>query len=271
MLARLPAALLLATLAAEAVLFPISATIFSRVTFAGLAVNFVAIPAMALAQIAGMLTIVVALVSEQAASVVAWLAVLGAEALVRSADLVELAPFLTWRLAPPNWVVIAAYYVSIIAALSVSFTKLVRQSAVVIAMAAAFWILAQPWRLGTAWGDSRLHVTFVDVGQGDATLVRFPRGSMMVVDAGGRSGPSSFDVGDRVVAPVLRQIGVRRLDTLALTHGDADHVGGARALIEEFRPRDVWEGIPVPPFEPLKILRATALRGGGQVGQRPDG
>ena len=77
-----------------------------------------------------------------------------------------------------------------------------------------------------------------------------------------------FDIGDRVVAPVLRATGVRRLDVLALTHGDPDHIGGARRSIREFRPREVWEGIPVPPFEPLRALRAEAQRGrrdGGRI------
>jgi competence protein ComEC len=48
---------------------------------------------------------------------------------------------------------------------------------------------------------------------------------------------------------------VRRLDYLALTHGDPDHVGGAAAIIREFRPREVWEGIPVPRFAPMRALR----------------
>ena len=69
---------------------------------------------------------------------------------------------------------------------------------------------------------------------------------------------SPFDLGDRVVAPVLRDAGVRRLDALALTHGDPDHIGGAGSIIREFRPREVWEGIPVPRFEPLTTLRLQA-------------
>jgi competence protein ComEC len=112
-------------------------------------------------------------------------------------------------------------------------------------------------------GDGRLHVTFIDVGQGDASLVRFPRGSTLLVDAGGLGPASPFDVGDRVVAPVLRFHGIRRLGAVALTHGDADHVGGAGAAIREFRPHDVWEGIPVPPDTSLQAIRAVVRQQGG--------
>src|SRR5207248_8285386 len=97
------------------------------------------------------------------------------------------------------------------------------------------------------------------VGQGDSVFLRFPRGSTMVVDAGGLVGSPGFDIGDRVVAPVLRASGIRHLDYLVLTHGDPDHIGGAAALISEFHPGEVWEGIPVPRFEPLTALRLRAL------------
>jgi competence protein ComEC len=133
-----------------------------------------------------------------------------------------------------------------------------RRIALLTTVGAAAWILAEPWALWLKRGDGALHVIFLDVGQGDACLVRFPRGSTLLVDAGGLPGPSTFDVGDRVVAPVLRRLGARRLDYLVLTHGDPDHVGGAPAVLREFRPREVWEGIPVPRFAPLAALHAQA-------------
>jgi competence protein ComEC len=145
------------------------------------------------------------------------------------------------------------------------------------AVGAAIWMLAQPWTLVTSRGDGRLHVTFLDVGQGDSAFIRLPRGSTLLIDTGGLvgrpglpssasvvatpanvSGATGFDVGDRVVAPPLRIAGVRRLDYLVLTHGDPDHIGGAGSILHEFRPRHVWEGIPVPGFAPLAALRGAA-------------
>ena len=80
----------------------------------------------------------------------------------------------------------------------------------------------------------------------------------MLVDAGGLAGSPGFDIGDRIVAPVLRDRGIRHLDYVVVTHGDPDHIGGAAAVVREFRPREVWEGIPVPRFEPLTALRVDA-------------
>src|SRR5262249_53019653 len=100
-------AMLAASVAAEAMLFPVSALVFSRVTFAGLALNFLAIPLMAVAQIAGMATIPIAVVSPAVAAAAGYIAHLGAAGLVRSAELVRFAPALTWRVAPPDWKVVA--------------------------------------------------------------------------------------------------------------------------------------------------------------------
>jgi competence protein ComEC len=260
-----------ASLAAEAMLFPVSALVFSRVTFAGLALNFLAIPLMAVAQIAGMAVVPLALLSTRLALAAGCIAHLGAAGLVRSADLVSAAPWLTYRVAAPNWLSVVVYYAGLTTAWTLwrrqrliagsaetQTARRVRWSAAVAAVCAAAWILAEPWTLLASRGDGRLHVTFIDVGQGDAIFVRFPRGATLLVDAGGLATSSTFDIGDRVVAPVLREAGVRRLDVVALTHGDPDHIGGAGSIIREFRPRDVWEGIPVPRFEPLRALHDEA-------------
>lgn len=79
-------------------------------------------------------------------------------------------------------------------------------------------------------GETR--VSFLDVGQGDATLVERD-GAALLVDTGPRDGP--------VVAEV-RRAGVDRLDALVITHAQADHEGAALAVIERLRPRVVVNG-----------------------------
>jgi competence protein ComEC len=67
----------------------------------------------------------------------------------------------------------------------------------------------------------------LDVGQGLAVLVRTRRHTLLY-DAGPRFGES--DVGERVVLPTLRKLGVKGLDLMLLSHADADHAGGAQAV-----------------------------------------
>jgi competence protein ComEC len=274
---RLAVTMLAASVAAEAMLFPVGALAFSRVTFAGLALNFLAIPLMCLAQIAGMAVVPLAAVSTQSAAIAGWLAHVGAAGLVRSADLVRLVPAATYRIAAPSWIAVALYYAAALMAWTLwrhrvavtgsaesARARSMRRASAAVAIAAALWILVNPLSILAARGDGALHVTVLDVGQGDAIFVVFPRGSTLLVDAGGLSASSAFDIGDRVVAPVIRHAGFRRLDYVALTHGDPDHIGGARAVVSEFRPREVWEGIPVPRFEPLATLRLAAQTAGAR-------
>lgn len=260
-----------ASAAAEVLLLPIGAVLFSRVTFAGLVLNVLAIPLMAVAQIAGMLVVPAAAISTSAAAAIGWVAHLGASGLVWSASLVRFAPAATWRVAAPAALTCALYYAGLAAffigwrarretlgSRESRFRKWTRLGGCAIWLGAAAWIIWEPASILAARGDGRLHVTFLDVGQGDSAFVMFPHGSTLLIDAGGVASSSGFDVGDRVVAPVIRAAGHRRIDRLALTHGDPDHIGGAMSILREFRPAEVWEGIPVPRSDALTALRTEA-------------
>ena len=75
-------------------------------------------------------------------------------------------------------------------------------------------------------------ISFLQVGQGDCTVLQTD-GYVMVVDAAGKT--DGFDAGERLAVPELRRLAVDRIDLLVLTHPDADHVGGLAALTFHFR------------------------------------
>jgi competence protein ComEC len=83
------------------------------------------------------------------------------------------------------------------------------------------------FQLWANWHPKELEIWSFDVGQGDATLIRFPDGKTMLVDAG-RDQP---DMGRLVVVPQLRGLGIARLDYLVATHDDSDHTGGIASVI----------------------------------------
>lgn len=254
-----------ASLAVEAVLLPIGALFFSRVTGAGLILNFAAIPLMSIVQIGGMAVCLVWEVDTRAAMEIARIPTWAAEMLVGSGQLVSWMPWATRRVAPPSLFVVAAYYVALALLLAhswwrsrVPYPAVWRRCAWVgLGATATVIVLAPaPWVRPAAG----LTMTSIDVGQGDATLLQLAGGRSILVDAGGLGAASSFDIGERVVAPTLWALGVRRLDAFVLTHGDADHIGGAASIVEIFRPREIWEGVPIAGHAGLAAIRAAASR-----------
>lgn len=109
---------------------------------------------------------------------------------------------------------------------------------------------------------------FLDVGQGDATLVQGRAGTLLV-DAGTAFG--DLDRGRDVVLPALAALGVDRIDLLAVTHADLDHRGGAPAVLDALPVGEVWlprGALRDPAFD---LLRAAARRRGVAVRARARG
>jgi competence protein ComEC len=249
--------LLSATVAAEVALLPIAAGVFGRVGAAGLLLNFLAIPAMALVQIAGAATVAVSAAATPAADAAGWIAHVAARVLVDSSRLVELAPWLTWRTASAPLVWIAIYYGCWLVFLLRAPRDRTRRAALAAATVAGFVLVLAPMA-GAAPRAGWLRVSWLDVGQADAALVQLPSGHALLVDTAG--GGAMFDVGGRIVAPAARALGVRRVDWLLLTHADIDHAGGAASAMARLRPREIWDGVPVPRNPTWRAARDAAAR-----------
>jgi competence protein ComEC len=253
-------ATVIASLAIEVALLPVSAALFSRVTVAGLVLNLLAVPLMAAVQIAAL---VVALGDHlpAIAGPAGWVAHYSARALIDSANLVTLAPWSTARVPPPGAVAISGYYLAL-AVMVLSRARVARAIALLalVTMALVLAGVLDLSRLVSPQPLSRLRVTMFDVGQGESILVERPGGETMLVDAGGAPFGGGVDVGGRVLAPALWSRGIRWLDTLLITHGDPDHLGGARDVLSDFAPQHVWMGVNVPSHRPTMEVLAAAER-----------
>ena len=266
-----------ASAAVEIVLLPVMAETFSRVTAAGLVLNIVAVPAMAIVQVAGLVVVLVPIESLSAAA--GWMAHLGAMAILDSARLVDIAPWLASRVPPPSASTVAIYY----AGLAVGLWSRNRKTRVAgfIALVACGVVIVTG---SPARQDVRgLRLTMFDVGQGDALMLQVGGSNRpdedassrdrrtLMVDTGGSPFGGSFDIGARVLEPALWARGVSAIDRLLLTHGDPDHIGGALPLIDDFNPRYFWEGVPVPRASSLQAVLARASASGTVIEQRREG
>ncbi len=93
----------------------------------------------------------------------------------------------------------------------------------------------------TAQGANLLRLSFLDVGQGDSTVIQFPDARVWVIDAGGLRVDSSrpedaspFDIGEAVVSRFLWSRWIVSLDRVLLSHPHQDHAGGMPAVLRNF-------------------------------------
>ena len=92
--------------------------------------------------------------------------------------------------------------------------------------------------------DSALHekgrlleVITLDVGQGDAALVRLPDRRTILIDGGIQH--ADYDVGERIIEPYLDANNIRQLEMVVLTHPDLDHGGGLGHILQNYKVKHI--------------------------------
>jgi competence protein ComEC len=255
---------LIGSIAVEAALLPVSASAFSRVTSAGLILNLLAVPAMAIMQMAAMIVTLADSLSTLAGAA-GWVAHVAAVTLVSSASLVREAPWLAARVPAPGAALVIVYYAAM--AVMIAGRGRFRASGAIV-FAATVLLMATGidlTRVTRPAASRALRLTVFDVGQGESMLLETPARAAILVDTGGAPFGGSLDIGQRVLAPALWARGVRSLDAVLVTHGDPDHLGGAAAVLEDFSPHRLWEGIRVPVHPPTLAILDDAARRGVQI------
>lgn len=178
------------------------------------------------------------------------------------AEAIAALPFAAVRTVTPSWLEIVCYDVLLWAGLTLIGRRLGKgrddramhsaaeppmaplPSAVpAVLMGAALVVLAADigyWVHHRFFHDD-LRITILDVGQGNAAVVEMPGGKCMVIDGGGFTGSTTFDVGERIVAPFLWRNKIATVDMIVLTHPDTDHVGGLAFIAGHFHVAEVWD------------------------------
>lgn len=167
-------------------------------------------------------------------------------------------PVNTWQPPIMPMAVIPFYYL-FVAALLISRHSLPART--ISAAAFAVLVVLMIFPPGAPTNNGATRVTFLDVGQGSATLLELPGGRNILVD-GGSSGGEDYDVGAQVIAPFLHHLGIRALEAVVITHDHSDHHNGLATVIDQFQPATVWTNAAVKRSAELTaILDQASIRG----------
>lgn len=120
-------------------------------------------------------------------------------------------------------------------------------------------------------------VDFIDVGQGDSILIRSPVSrSILLIDGGGtvtfrkpgeewKERKDPYEVGRKLLVPLLKKRGIQQIDYVFISHQDADHIGGLQAVLEQIPVKQLVFNGTFKPGPAVEKLFETALNKGTQL------
>jgi competence protein ComEC len=205
--------------------WPLTAAVFSTLAPYAILANAIVVPLIALVLVGGIATLAVPLFAP-----LETLLLLTVERLVRT---IAALPGARATIATPPFLAVVAYDIAAIGAAVALRNR--RILTAIVVLSAACTVVALPNFVRMPHG---LEITSLDVGQGDAAVIRTPHDHMILIDTGGEleHGGGAISnaerAGARIVLAYLRRAGIRRIDLMLLTHPHGDHVGSAAPIID---------------------------------------
>ncbi|MCH7761461.1 DNA internalization-related competence protein ComEC/Rec2 [candidate division TA06 bacterium] len=243
------------SIAAQLGVAPLLVYHFHLLPLASILANLVLIPLVGSAIALGFTTVLASLISlplAQLFSAANWFVLTG---ILRSVEILKGIPFSSFHLPTPPIFLILFYYLFLILIVQVKGSHRARKRLLFLTL-----IVLNLFLWHQVFQKDRMEVTFLDVGQGDATYLKFPNGRTMLIDGGDRY--EDYDAGERVISPFFWHKGVRRIDLLLLTHPHKDHLGGLPFLLDHFSVGMVIDaGIPYPSYLYLEFLQKIQEKG----------
>ncbi|MBI4640039.1 MAG: DNA internalization-related competence protein ComEC/Rec2 [Candidatus Tectomicrobia bacterium] len=142
----------------------------------------------------------------------------------------------TFDIPTPSLVTVVSCYLLLFTLLHLKRRWLSR---VAVAISFCAVVLSLIWQLIPPSPDGKLRVTFLDVGQGEATFMKFPDGQTMLIDGGG-STFGTLDIGRAVVVPYLYATRIGKIDLMVATHPHPDHIKGLQSVAQLFKVDRFW-------------------------------
>lgn len=150
-------------------------------------------------------------------------------------------PFSQILIATPNIVWVISYYILLISALfskSKLGIRIIKENATKKLKKLAILLIVICLTIQGIQDFSKrdLNIYFIDVGQGDSTLIVTPHKKTILIDGGGKT---DFNVGKNVLVPYLLDRGINKIDYMMISHFDNDHCGGLMYVVEKMKVKNI--------------------------------
>lgn len=217
---------------------PIVMVYFNQVSFVGILANLFIIPLIGFVAVPlGLTSVILYPVFLPAAS---WCIKASSFVIEKSITIVSFfseLPFAAIKTLTPTVLEILCFYLLIGSIIQLKKNRLMKYIAIsvvlVLSVDTVYW-------LHQRFFHDDLKVTIIDVGQGSSALLEIPGGETMLIDGGGFSDNTYFDIGERVVGPLLWRKKIMTVDTLVLSHPNSDHLNGLIYIAKHFNVRNIW-------------------------------
>lgn len=145
--------------------------------------------------------------------------------------IIDSIPFSSITLGQPSIVTIILFYLAVMLIREIYYKKTsllkFQIKGVIFIGGIVSVIITHIFAIGNAY------ITFVNVGQGDGTIIELANGENIIVDGGGGEEYSDYDTGKKIFLPYLIDEGIQRIDMAIVTHFHKDHCLGTIAAMNE--------------------------------------
>ena len=234
------------TISANIVIIPIMAYMFSTISFTFWISNILAGSIMEVVTIFGFITYLISIVFPMLAEFLGIALNLFLTILLKIAEISSIIPGASIYIKTPSLIMCVMYYLVIFILFNLKpIRQFIRKKAIfrfliikakkhklkILVTIITVIILLNSIIYVT---DKNLKIYFVDVGQGDCTLIQTHEKKNILIDGGG-SEFGSFDVGESILLPYLLNRGINKIDYMMISHFDSDHIGGLFYIMENLK------------------------------------
>ena len=220
------------TISANIVIIPIMMYTFNTISFSFVISNLIAGAILGIIVLYAFALIFLYMVLHNFISPLCIILNLMLKILISIAHICSLIPFSKIYVVTPNVVLIIFFYLFLHLLVKKQNSMILSKKTIAF-FTIAIVILNFIYPVITSKRDN-LEINFIDVGQGDSTLIRVSNKTILI-DGGGSSYGETFDVGEQTLFPYLLDRGIKTIDYVIVSHFDSDHCQGLNFVMENMK------------------------------------